>query len=171
MSDQLKADLCDIYDLWHTPFWQTTWFFVVCIMIPITIVLGVTVYFVIRYTSKKRIVPAWERALNELRSLKIDEDPSKDEGKRFYFQLTEIVKKYIQERFDINIVGKTDKEVCGVLKEYSFTQPVMPLIDEIFSGVEFIKYADAQARVQQMHNNVDHAISIIEQTRPSKMQQ
>jgi len=171
MSDQLKAELCDIYDLWHTPFWQTTWFLVLSIMIPVAIVVGVTVYFVVCYMSKKRKVSAWERALQELRLLKIDTEPTKDQGKRFYFQLTGIVKKYLHARFDINIVGKTDKEVCNVLKDHSFTQPVMPLIDEIFSGVEFIKYADSQARVQQMHNNVDHAISIVEKTRPLKMQQ
>lgn len=164
MNDQLKADLCDIYDLWHTPFWQTTWFFVVCLMIPTTIVLGVTVYFVIRYMSQKRIVPAWERALHQINTLQPTVYTSKEEGKLFYFELTAILKNYFNERYGLCIKGKTDRECL----EISLPEELKPLLHDIFSGCLRIKYADESALQEQLIRDHSHAILLVKQTSPSK---
>lgn len=162
--------LYDIYPLWHVPFWQTIWFYSAVIVI-IALLFLVCMLFLYRKFLRRSVplLPPWERALQALYKLQQQKYSSEEDGKLCYFKLTDIIKQYVQERFDIPMQGKSDQEALLFLENNN-----MPLVyepfKEIVQGCLYIKFANQQAMQEQIQRHIALAITIVNQTKPEKKQ-
>jgi hypothetical protein len=158
----------DIYGTWHVPFWQTSLFKWSILLLMFLVLFCISLYVLRKYLYPKKELTAWERALYALTQFSTMPIKNKDEGKQFYFAVTMILKKYFQERFQIDVVGKTDDEVILFLQKGEFPNDLFPLVQEIFSGSFTIKYANEQALKEQIDRDLCNACLIVKRTKLSK---
>ena len=89
-------------------------------------------------------------------------------GKEFYSALFEIVKKYLSERFNYDVLGKTDAELVSSLVKYQADQAIIDDVKAIVEGSEMIKFANTQAAQDQIDDDYERVVGIIKRTVPTK---
>ncbi len=159
-TPQQTLELLDIYDVYYEPWWLNEWLWY-GIYATVGIVVCVLVYFLIRKLMPQKKLSYWEQALIQIERLGND----LDNPKLFYGQLTDILKRYLQERYTLPLVGKTDTELLAVL-EHDNAVPHMLFQDikTIFDGVVYVKFAHHSAAVEQMRHAQRTAAKIIKET-------
>uniref|UniRef100_A0A7C6EJ10 Protein BatD n=1 Tax=candidate division WOR-3 bacterium TaxID=2052148 RepID=A0A7C6EJ10_UNCW3 len=117
------------------------------IILIIVICAGVIAFLGIKFYKKlkqKRIlteekIPCWTRALNAIDSLLKEDFIKKGMIKKFYYTLTEILKRYLEERFQFPAVEQTTTEIFHSMK--SLKIPLREDFQHIFSYADMVKYA------------------------------
>lgn len=159
-----KLDLYDIYGMWYIPFWQTKLFWVI---ISIILLLFFVVFMGIvikKWRAKKQKVTPWDEALCSLNAIK--DIVNSSQGKQFYFSLTIILKRYLSNRYGFDVYGKTDEELLCYLASNHFPAELLLLVESVFSGGVYIKFANAQALREQLERDYSNSFQIVKQTIP-----
>jgi len=159
--------LYPIHGMRHTPFWQTTTFYVIIFFVGILLLLGL-IWFLIRLykRSKKVVKPAWEIALEELQEIQKQLADKGMQGKTFYFRLTWVFKRYLSARYKLDVYGKTDDELLLYLEGSGLAPDLAQDISVIFEGSKTIKFANEQAMKKRMERDIQASIDFIEKTIP-----
>ncbi len=160
------VEFYDIYEYYYRPLWQRayfkTFFILLCILI-----IGVVAYFIFRYFSEKRrakkLLP-WEWATGELQNLSLAKCTTKKDYKKFYFDLTLIIKRYLNRRFHWNTEDKTDEELLKLLEENKFDTSLLEGLKNLVEGALWIKFADEEALKVQAERDLQTGYQIIEKT-------
>jgi hypothetical protein len=140
-----STEIYDIYGVWHVPFWQTQPFIigVWCTAILIAIVLF---YLLIRFfKARKRPLKPWEWANRELDALWVTRGFTREDGRKFYSQLTEIIKMYVEKRYGYPVMSATDIEFLAYMNDRAIAPALMENLKQIFEGVQEIKFANLNA--------------------------
>ena len=161
MHDQLY----DIYEMWHTPFWQTQTFLITALLF-LLVFLGSGIVFLMYLRKKKYKQKYWECTLAHIDAL--GERMNQKGAKHFYFELTSILKKYFHKRFGAETEAKTDQEFVTFLSTISFPASLHDDVQNIFSGSMYIKFANAQALDERMKRDFIASKNIIKKTIPPK---
>ena len=161
-------DLYDIYGTWHIPFWQTTTFYVVVSLLVGLVVLWIAWYFINNYRAKKQQRTPWERALHSLEQLRSQKVVSVQHGKQFYLALTTIIKQYLHDRFNFDVLGKTDRELLMYLEHIHVAPDLVEDIRAIAQGGLLVKFANVQAVQEQVDKDFERAVLLIKKTIPKK---
>ena len=154
----------DIYGGWHIPFWQTK-SFLLCVGVVTIIFIALIAWLIVKKIRSHTRVPAWAIALEKLKVLGDQACSSKEEGKQAYFNLTDILKKYISARYSIPITSKTDEELILFLDKQEIPQKVKDIMQQIGEGCLLIKFADQQAMQEQIDKDVLGAIDLVVTTK------
>jgi hypothetical protein len=159
-TPQQTLELLDIYDVYYEPWWlnERLWYGIYAI---VGIAVCVFVYLLIRKLMPQKKLSYWEQALIQIERLGND----LDNPKLFYGQLTDILKRYLQERYALPLVGKTDTELLAVLEhDNAVPQILYQDIKTIFDGVVYVKFAHHSVAVEQMRYAQRTAAKIIKET-------
>ncbi len=159
-----KHGLYDVYEQVHTPFWQTSAFFYGVIIIT-SLLLGIVAWYYLKKRKKVQL-PIWTLSIHEIEQLKKNNIARVEQGKQFYSSLTIILKKYLQGRYAVDSIGKTDEELIGCLNTNKFSADLTRELQEIFSGVTIIKFANVQAAQEQIDRDIQRSIMFIKKTVP-----
>jgi len=159
-------DFHDIYDFYYTPWYQTTWFYVLVGITGLALIAGIIVYIVRR---RKQAVPPWQWAWQELKKLSLDNCRTPEDYKKFYFHLTSIVKTYLHKRFDWQTEDKTDEELITWLEKKHFDQHLITMLSKLSQDAVWIKYANVAALKSQAEAEADIKTvqTLIERTTPN----
>ncbi len=118
-----------------------------------------------RLRRKKQVVPIWQCALEGLELLQKNNKITPIHGKEFYLTVTAILKNYLQERFNLNLRGKTDTEVVDYLeKSANIDQELLQTIHTIFNGSVMIKFANERVVQEQIELDFNRSIMIVKKT-------
>lgn len=159
-------ELLDIYDVYYEPWWLNEWLWY-GIYAVIGMLTCVALYKIIRLVMPKKQLTYWQQALAHIERLGND----LDNPKLFYGQLTDILKRYLQERYALPLVGKTDTELLAALEQdNAVPQSLYNDIKQIFDGVVYVKFAHHTAAVEHMRNTQHIAAKIIKETHKQKQQ-
>jgi hypothetical protein len=112
MQEQ-SLELIDIYDITYNPWWLSNWFLGSLIVVAAVGFLVVTFFLYSRY-RKKKMVPYWQKTISDVQKL---DSYMYDDGQLFYLRLTELIKIYLQKRYAVHVVDKTDSELLHIIKE------------------------------------------------------
>jgi hypothetical protein len=164
----MEQKLHDIYDVWHVPFWQRAWFFwsvcaVVIIVLIIIIAIAIKLY---RSRTEKVAIAPWDTALQSLFLLQQEKVSTIEQGGNFYAKLTQILKKYLHQRYGFDIASKTDDEVVAYLEHTHFDQLLLSDMREIFEGSVYIKFAHVQVMQERIEKDLGRSIAFIKVTLP-----
>lgn len=120
--------------------------------LPVIILIIVICAFVIallgtRFYKKfkqKRIfeekkIPCWEKALSAIDLLLKEDFINKGLIKRFYYTLTEILKRYLEERFNFPAIEQTTTEIVQSMKMLKI--PLRDDFQSLFQYADMVKYA------------------------------
>lgn len=161
----LHDEIEDIYDFYQVPFWQTTWFAVS--MAVLFVGICVLSYYLITL-RRKRVLKPWQVALQKLQALSVDECVTKQDFKKVYFEITVILKYYLQQRYGWNILDKTDDELVLYLTKQKFDELMLTGLTKLLSGATWIKYANQVALKTQVTTDLLMVISFIQKTIPAE---
>ena len=170
MHEQFDENgLYDIYSIWHVPFWKTQTFLLIVGIISTVIIFTIVWFLFKKFKRIKKIErSAWDIALTSLKKLQDQTYTTKEEGKQVYFEITEILKRYIQSRYALDVHSRTDEELINFLHEQDLPIIVKTTIKKIGEGSLLIKFANQQAMQTQIDHDITLSIDMIRATIPSK---
>jgi hypothetical protein len=160
--------LYDIYGIRHVPFWQTVFFqrvMYAVIFFCIVALCWCVVRVWLRKRRMKHMLP-WERALYDLGVLQKVGIIEQDNGKRFYSNLSAILKKYMSSRYNVDFSGKTDKEMVSLLREYMFSPVMLQQLVTIFENGQIVKFAGGQIPRETIEQDFEAAHLLVKSTIP-----
>jgi hypothetical protein len=157
-------DFYDIYDYYEPSFWSSLTG-KLCIAGIILTSLALIIFFIIK--KKKKPKTPWEWALLELKRLSPAQCKNKQDYKNFYFNLTELTKKYFNKRFNWATEDKTDDEFVLFLHEQKFDKSLAEKLKKITDNAVWIKFANQEALKVQADSDLSTIKEIIEKTIPS----
>ena len=150
-------------------------FYIVLILI---IAAAVSAWFYIRSKAKALKIPeipeelkkpAWEVAYSELNELKESDLLKKKLIKQFYIILSEIIRKYIQRRFQIVALDRTTTEIKQELKGIKIDSKIIEQIHQFLLDCDLVKFAKFIPKAERIDAHLKQAFEIVEQTKPKEV--
>jgi hypothetical protein len=116
--------------------------------------------------------PAHVIALRELQSLRAEELWQKGEIKEYYSRLTDILRRYIDNRYGISSPELTTDETVRMLQKASVTtREQMSLVKELLSLSDMVKFAKYLPEAALHESSFDDAVRFVEETKLIEMVQ
>ena len=114
---------------------------------------------------KKRL-PPYEEAMINLRNLKAAQLWQRGQEKEYFTGLTDILRVYIDRRFDINAVEMTSSQIIDTLKRNDETKAVNEQLEMILEVADIVKFANARPLADDNEVAYQRAVNFVEATRP-----
>ncbi|MCX7798038.1 MAG: hypothetical protein N2249_05410 [Melioribacter sp.] len=125
---------------------------IVIILIVIIIIAVITLaYFIYRYFRSKKLskniiieetkIPPHEIALNELKKLEEQKLWQKGLVKEYHSEITGIIRKYFEERFNFRALEMTTSEILACLSYLDEGKPILNLSNDFFNNADMVKFA------------------------------
>ena len=162
-----QLDFYEIYDYYYQPIWQRGYFkLAIAVLI---IILGLlcgflVVKYFLRKRSEKKLLP-WEWAQRELNKLSLEKCVGKSDYKKFYFDLTIILKEYLNRRYGWQTQDKTDEELQKYLEDKKFNTALLEGLKKLLGGAVWIKFAGESALKIEAEKDLKIAHEIIDKTK------
>ena len=115
--------------------------------------------------SKKRL-PPYEEAMINLQNLKAAQLWQRGQEKEYFTGLTDILRVYIDRRFDINAVEMTSSQIIDTLKKNDETKAVNEQLEMILEVADLVKFANARPLADDNEVAYQRAVNFVEATRP-----
>lgn len=113
------------------------------------------------------VIPPHEIAfarLDELRSTDFD-DP--EAVRRFYFAISEVIRGYVEARFDLNASDLTTEEILAHLAELrDLDADNSDRLSEFLRHSDRVKFAHDEPRPPQIEETYEQALTFVESTKP-----
>ena len=134
------------------------------------IMAGVTIYLFRRKKKQEEGPyvdprPPWEIAYADLALLKEQNMPGKGEVKPYYFELSEIMRRYLGKKFDFNAVDLTTSEIGYVLDEILPAEELRREIIAFLDHADLVKFAKYVPPAEQPNADWDAAYTMVTQTK------
>lgn len=115
--------------------------------------------------SRKRL-PPYEEAIINLQNLKAAQLWQQGQEKEYFTGLTDILRVYIDRRFDINAVEMTSSQIIETLKKNDETRAVNEQLGMILEIADIVKFANARPLADDNEVAYQRAVNFVEATRP-----
>jgi hypothetical protein len=109
-------------------------------------------------------LPPWEEALAALDAMPWREWLAEGQAQRYYYALSEVLKRYIERRFEFDAVEQTTSEMLASMRARK-----MPLRDEVIRFItraDLVKYAKWTPPADEAESAIGQVREIVERTRP-----
>lgn len=168
----LLTEAFDIRDIKPPVYFPGEYLFLM--VIGIVIVLAGLVFLVIflRKRLKKTKAPnltpkpAQQRALEALQALKAQDLPGQGRTKEYYFQLSDITRHYIENRFSIRAPEMTTEEFLFSLRDSSTLSAAQKnLLKEFLSLCDIVKFAKYGPSQKEIDESFNAAVKLVDETK------
>ena len=146
-----EADIHDIKPVYKAPFTLLEIWFYIAIGLGIVIIAFVAWFLYKKYRkepifiSRKPPEPAHVIALRDLDKLRAEKLWQQNQVKQYYTRLTEIIRLYIEHRFDVMALEQTSDEILVSLKKvYLEDLLALELLKKILVTADLVKFAKSQ---------------------------
>ena len=149
---------------WSPSFWLSVLFVLFCV---------VTYYLWTRLKENKPIIahvrlikkiPPHQKALKDIDTLKTERMSVSEDQKTYYTRLTEVLRKYIKERFGFNAMEMTSSEIIERLQQVE-DRKMIDELKELFSTADLVKFAKYSTLINENDANLVSAIDFINTTK------
>ena len=143
-------------------------------VIPPLLILGVllTIYLRRRKRSLAGFIdishparPPYEVALERLNNLTVPEILEFEEANLFFVELTEIVRQYVEDSFDVIALELTTYEIIEELKD-RLSPELLSLLDSILSLADLVKFAKFIPPAEEFNEALEGSKRFVEETMP-----
>lgn len=173
-TDSLKeGEFYPEKDIQKNPFMLKEWAWLLAFVLLLAVLCFVFVYIygkrknnspIVRVKKSKTLKPH-EKALLEISKIKAEY--GKDEygdQKKYYTQLTDILRIYMQERFGFNAMEMTSSEIIDILeKEQDETK--LKELRTVFATADLVKFAKHTTYSAENENNMESVVNFINATK------
>lgn len=105
------------------------------------------------------------RKLEELRVKKLWQD---GKPKQFHSELTDILKEYIEKRYEFNALEMTSEELFGVRSKWAGDDDQFASMRRILTIADLVKFAKFSPSAHDHERSLELAFAYVETTRPSR---
>ncbi|RKY35174.1 MAG: hypothetical protein DRP69_02345 [Candidatus Duberdicusella sinuisediminis] len=162
LTQKRPFQIKDIYGPLNYPFNWGLALFILTIVLG-SIGSGVYFFFRKRKPSSQVKIPPHQQAYKKLELLKSKDYLERGDFKSFYVELSNILRDYIEERFQIKALEMTTEEFFSFLREANYFSPEQKnILKEVFSFSDLVKFAkfsplrdDAQRSFSSVKNFID----------------
>ncbi|HEY6867852.1 MAG TPA: hypothetical protein VI792_11380, partial [Candidatus Eisenbacteria bacterium] len=111
-------------------------------------------------------LPPWEEALGALDRLPWREWLAAGQAKRFYYALSEILKRYMERRFGFDAVEQTTTEILATMRAERI--PMREEIARFFARGDHVKYAKLVPPAEESESAIAQVREFVTRTRPQE---
>ena len=160
-------------DVQNNPFKWEDWSTIFWMGLLLTALVILVYYLYTRYKENKPIIAKvkfvkrllpHQKAMNEIERIKANNLVSSDNQKEYYTQLTDTLRKYIEERFGFNAMEMTSSEIISSLKSHGDNEMISEL-NQLFETADLVKFAKYSTLINENDNNLVNAIQYINSTK------
>ncbi len=116
------------------------------------------------FKSKPRI-PADEKALDALARLRLKKLWQAGKVKDYYSELTDIIRVYIEERFEVMAIEMTTHEIVQGLENKSINNQALAKLKGSLELADLVKFAKANPSALENDTSLNNGIDFINETR------
>ena len=161
------------YTVTTIPFEWNLSYWLLILLIPLLVYLVILLYKRVRKNVPitKRIIinpptPAHQQALAQFATIKPECLETENEFKIYYDQITNILRQYIENRFNLNAKELTSDEIIRKLTDTNNAAALREL-KEILTTADLVKFAKYHASVSEANRSVVMALDYVNTTRLS----
>lgn len=149
---------------WVLDFW---WLIIICIVL-----ICVILYLLRRYKRVGHILPKkpeptpYEEAIAALSELKKKKLWEQGFEKEYFTDLTEILRKYLYRRFNINAMEMTSREIIQSLAKNPETHDKRAYFRKILDMADFVKFAKVRPLPDDNIASFESAVRFVNETKP-----
>ncbi len=140
------------------------------------IFIGLLVWFIIYYIEKKKKdEPVLRRtrppemphviALRELDKLKAEKLWQQNKVKLYYTRLTEIIRMYIERRFDIMAMEETTNEILNEFQDRGIENINYDILEQLLNLADLVKFAKAEPLPDENIMHIENAYAFVKNTK------
>ena len=120
----------------------------------------------LRKIHEQALAPAlpWDEALEALEALPWREWLLEGQVKRYYYALSEVLKRYIERRFEFDAAEQTTTEMLASMRAYK--TPMRDEVARFFSRSDLVKYAKAIPATDEAERAIEQVREFVLKTRP-----
>lgn len=152
----------------------------IALIILLSIGLIVGGYYLFRYYKKKKEgkvedipeikIPPHEIALNQLHQLEEKRLWQQGMIKQYHSELTEIIRRYFEDRFNFRALEMTSAEILAVLSYIEESKPIVGIANSFFSNADLVKFAKFQPMPSINEEMMAQAFQIVNDTIPKTVE-
>ncbi|MBQ0115447.1 MAG: cell wall anchor protein [Bacteroidales bacterium] len=142
-------------------------------LIALLLVAGGLYYYYFWYKKGRKLLdperkrlPPYEEAMCNLKKLKADNLWQNGFEKEYFTGLTDILRVYIDRRFQINAVEMTSSQIIDTLRKNDETKAVNEQLAMILEIADFVKFANARPLADDNELAYQRAVNFVESTKP-----
>lgn len=168
VEEPLNPSIFDKLPDWVVDYW---W-----LLLLILLLILVLVYLVIQYRKtgkiipvKKKELPPYEVAMTSLKKLKEKKLWEQGLEREYFTELTEVLRVYLQARFEINAMEMTSRQIIETLHRNEELKNKSNYIKQILDIADFVKFAKLRPMPSENTEAYDNAVSFVEETKPKEV--
>lgn len=119
---------------------------------------------IVRIIRRKKKLPPHKVAIDEIERIKSERKWTDEDSKEYYTELTDALRKYIQERYGFNALEMTSSEIIEHLLEVSDEEGLREL-RELFVTADLVKFAKYVTQINENDANLVAAVEFINNTK------
>ena len=149
---------------WASPFWFSLLFVLMCVLAYyLWTRLKENKPVIARVRIVKKALPH-QKALSEIEHIKADRRLISEDQKTYYTLLTDVLRKYIKERFGFNAMEMTSSEIISRLQNEE-DKKMIDELKELFVTADLVKFAKYSTLINENDANLVNAIEFINTTK------
>ena len=165
----------DIKQIWKPPFVLADYYPFIYGVLFTLLLICIIGYIVQRIKQKKSLIPfrkeepklpPHEQAIKELDEIKQQKLWQQGRNKEYYTQITEVLRKYIVERFGINAMEMTSAEILDLLRSDADVKQVYDHLKQVLELADFVKFAKLHPLPDENERSLNCAYLFVNQTIP-----
>jgi len=169
----LEGDIRDIKG--PVKYWDKTYIYIILlVVIIIALILFIIIFLQKRRKTKEAvipIVPAHDIAYLALKQLMGKDYLSTGRIQEYYFELSNIVRHYIENRFQLKAPEMTTEEFLLKLKESEvLNSEQKSLVKDFLSHCDMVKFAKYLPRKNEIDSSYESAKNLVDQTKKTVLQ-
>ena len=173
--DTVSKQFYDIKNVRAPQFVWKDYIFIILIYIAVILVLALIAFIIYRIIKKKPLVPFKKeepyvpphiRAIRRLDAIKADKLWQAGKDKEYHSEITETLRKYIEERFGVGAMEKTSGEILDDVKNIRDVDAGYDDLKQILILADFVKFAKYKPLPDENELSMKNAYSFVDATKP-----
>ncbi len=169
-----QLQLHDIKTVLKPPFVWTDYLWVLWILLGVLLLIalmGLIIFLILRKKKKgyfftpPQVVPPHVRAIKELDALKSDKIWQQGREKEYYTRITDILRRYMHERYKINAMEMTSGEILNEIQSRFEEDSVYNNLKQILSTSDMVKFAKYNPYPDENDLSLVNAYFFVNQTK------
>ncbi|HCL00642.1 MAG TPA: hypothetical protein DHW42_11135 [Candidatus Marinimicrobia bacterium] len=148
------------------------WNIIIFILLVLSIIISGIVYYK-RWQAKQFSVPRNEDylepphvvAFRKLKKLKEKLYRNDEEIRQYHFNMSEIIREYLERRYFIRALEMTTREICETLIELNIEPEIISDYSELFQKLDLVKFARQIPSSEEMFTLWDIAYNCVDKTK------
>ncbi len=145
----------------------------ILLLILLLLLIAAAVYYYMKHRKTQEVevvdpadlLPPHVRALQSLEEIKESKLWQNGREKEYYTRITDVIRLYIAQRFDLNAMELTSNEILQLLARNSETKQVYHRLKEVLEMSDLVKFAKMQPLPDDNEQSMRNAILFIEETK------